>query len=147
MRRDDIGHRFVEFIPKDLEDGVLYVSERFRTASHLCCCGCRGKVVTPLNPAKWSLEDHGGSVSLWPSIGNGAFACRSHYWIRRGKVVWCPPMSDEQTARATRADEYASQVYTGERQPEPVAAQTKRPGWLAGLLELWRRFLAWLGGR
>ena len=80
-RRDELEARFVEFIPKDLDEGTLYISKRFRTASHLCCCGCGGKVVTPLNPAKWNLLEQDCTVSLSPSIGNGAFACRSHYWI------------------------------------------------------------------
>jgi hypothetical protein len=38
----------VEFIPKALEDGVLYISTKYRTASHRCCCGCGTKIVTPL---------------------------------------------------------------------------------------------------
>ena len=38
----------VEFIPKVLDEGVLYISRRFNTASHLCCCGCSFKVVIPV---------------------------------------------------------------------------------------------------
>lgn len=30
---------FVETIPEKLEQGVLYVSERRKTAAHLCACG------------------------------------------------------------------------------------------------------------
>jgi hypothetical protein len=97
-RQNQIQHRYVEFIPKDLDEGILYISTRFKTASHLCCCGCGSKVVTPLNPAKWRLVDHGSAVSLSPSI-------------------------DAQTHRAQHADEYASQVYTGERFPAPPSAQ------------------------
>lgn len=64
---------FVEFIPAKGEPGVIYVSERFRTAMHLCCCGCGLEVITPLNPAKWSLSKQGCQVSLSPSIGNWSF--------------------------------------------------------------------------
>ena len=46
-----ISHEFVEFIPEQLEQGVIYVSRRYSTASHLCCCGCGLKAVTPLNAA------------------------------------------------------------------------------------------------
>jgi Family of unknown function (DUF6527) len=81
---------FVEFIPAKGEPGVIYVSERFRTAMHLCCCGCGLEVATPLNPAKWTLRMQGGQVSLSPSIGNWSFPCRSHYWVR-----WAESMSDE----------------------------------------------------
>lgn len=114
-RRYELSHSYVEFVPMDLDQGILYISTRFKTASHLCCCGCGQKVVTPLNPAKWRLEDHGSTVSLSPSVGLGAFPCRSHYWIRRSRVQWCRNMSDAQTAHAQQADRLADQVYTGER--------------------------------
>lgn len=141
-KRESISHQYVEFIPKDLDEGVLYISRRFSTASHLCCCGCGGKVVTPLNPAKWSLIDHGSTVSLSPSIGLGTFACRSHYWIRRGRVDWHLPMSDWQTKRAQRLDEYDSKVYTGEIKPPPrkPSSGAEPRGW-------WSKLLAWLGLR
>ena len=45
----------VEFIPKTLEPGVLYVSEEFEAAVHLCACGCGLKVSTPLSPTEWDV--------------------------------------------------------------------------------------------
>lgn len=135
-RRLHLDHRYVEFIPRELEEGTLYISNRFKTASHLCCCGCGNKVVTPLNPAKWRLTDHGDSVSLSPSIGLGTLPCRSHYWLRRSQVDWYPPMTAGQTARAQRIDEYASQVFTGERRSQPLAPPS-RPGW-------WSRLVAFI---
>lgn len=38
----------------------------------------------------------GETVSLSPSIGNWNFACRSHYFIRRGRVVEATSWTDEQ---------------------------------------------------
>jgi hypothetical protein len=141
-RQNQIQHRYVEFIPKDLDEGILYISTRFKTASHLCCCGCGSKVVTPLNPAKWRLVDHGSAVSLSPSIGLGALPCRSHYWIRRSHIDWYPKMTDAQTHRAQHADEYASQVYTGERFPAPPSPQdTSMPPATTGW---WQRLIGWL---
>ena len=78
----------VEYIPERLDPGVLYISRRFSTAAHLCCCGCGLEVVTPLNLAKWRLMEHGATVSLSPSIGNWSFPCKSHYWIRGNAVQW-----------------------------------------------------------
>lgn len=141
-RRSEITPKQVEFIPKNLEDGVLYISERFKTASHLCCCGCGQKVVTPLNPAKWHLTVHGSAVSLCPSIGLGTLPCRSHYWIRQSKIDWYPNMTAEQTARAQRADEFASQVFTGERKLPPPAQQES--GFGAAVRGLWASFVEWL---
>lgn len=135
-RRNQIEHCYVEFIPKEIDDGILYISKRFNTASHLCCCGCGSKVITPLNPAKWRLVDHGATVSLSPSIGLGALQCRSHYWIKQSRIDWYPDMTELQTRRAQQADEYASQVYTGERLPSPPDTSIPAPS-------LWRRVIGW----
>ncbi len=84
---------FVNFIPDQLEAGVLYVSQRYATASHLCCCGCGLEVVTPLNPAKWQLTGQSDTVSLHPSVGNWSFPCKSHYVIEANGVKWAGAMS------------------------------------------------------
>lgn len=84
---------FVEFMPSSFESGVIYVARRYATASHLCCCGCGLRVVTPLNPAKWSLSESSDAVSLQPSVGNWSFPCKSHYWIEDNKVLWAAAMS------------------------------------------------------
>lgn len=137
-----LEHRYVEFIPRDLDEGIVYISNRFKTASHLCCCGCGQKVVTPLNPAQWSLTDHGSTVSFAPSIGLGALPCRSHYWIRRSRVEWCRSMTVAQTARAQQADRYASQVYTGERLPTPPVIPPILPK--ASPSSLWGGIMRWV---
>ncbi|GAO01298.1 hypothetical protein PSR1_00151 [Anaeromyxobacter sp. PSR-1] len=83
-----VVHRFVDQVPEDLEDGVVYVSIPFSTVIHKCCCGCGHEVVTPLSPHGWQLIFDGQSVSLHPSIGNRALPCRSHYWIKNNRVHW-----------------------------------------------------------
>ena len=88
MRVEVFRVEHVEFIPKPLVEGVLYISKRFATASHLCACGCGEKVVTPINPADWQLHDRNGLVTLSPSIGNWSYACQSHYFIRNNRVFW-----------------------------------------------------------
>jgi len=81
-----IQHKFVEFIPDELEEGVLYITIQYRTAVHKCVCGCGNKVVTPLSPTDWKLTFDGKTVSLYPSIGNWNFECKSHYWIRNNEI-------------------------------------------------------------
>jgi hypothetical protein len=98
---------FVEFIPADREEGVLYISTTYRTAVHNCACGCKSKVVTPIRPSGWHLVWDGGTASLTPSIGNWGFPCRSHYFIRAGRVQWAPEWSPSQVkvgAARDRAD-------------------------------------------
>lgn len=97
---------FVELAPSTLLPGVLYISERFKTAMHLCPCGCGEKVVTPLSPARWLLIRHGDTVSLHPSIGNWGYACHSHYFIRRNKIVWADTLFATDIAKIQARDRY-----------------------------------------
>lgn len=103
-RLTHIRHESVEFVPERLKEGVLYVSRRYRTASHLCCCGCGLEVVTPLNDAKWRVSERAGAVWLRPSIGNWSFPCQSHYWIEGGRVRWDGRMSAEAIAAVQQRD-------------------------------------------
>jgi hypothetical protein len=100
-----IRPEFVESAPPNLSPGVLYISERFKTALHLCPCGCGEKVITPLSPARWQLVRDGNTVSLYPSIGNWDYACRSHYFIRRNQVVWGGQLSPRQIQRVKERDQ------------------------------------------
>ena len=97
-------HKFVEFIPASLEEGMVYVSIEYATASHLCCCGCGEKVVTPITPTDWKLIFNGDTVSLHPSIGNWSFECRSHYFIKENLVVWAGNIADEKVNKIRQAD-------------------------------------------
>lgn len=104
MRVSQIRPCFVDYIPDRLEEGVLYISERYRTCSHLCCCGCGEEVVTPLSPAEWSVRHEGDTISLWPSVGNWDYRCRSHYLIRRNKVLWAGQMTARQVEQVQKRD-------------------------------------------
>ena len=94
------AHKFVDYMPERLDPDVLYVSIRFALVSHSCACGCGEEVVTPLAPTEWQLIFNGETVSLYPSIGNWNYKCRSHYWIRENKAVWIP----KQEAKAGGTD-------------------------------------------
>ena len=93
-----LEHRFVDSIPEELEPGILYVSLRFRVVMHSCCCGCKGKVITPLSPARWKMTFDGKTISLDPSIGNWNSDCQSHYWITNSEVEWAGRWSKERIA-------------------------------------------------
>jgi hypothetical protein len=106
-----IRHEFVEFIPKDREDGVIYVSIPYATAVHNCVCGCGTKVVTPISPVGWQLTFDGETVTLWPSIGNWSFACRSHYFIKKNAVVWAGDMTNDEVAEGRARDRAAREAH------------------------------------
>lgn len=99
-----LEHRFVEHVPEQLEEGVLYVSIPFETVIHKCCCGCGKEVVTPLSPSAWKLTFNGETISLYPSIGNWSFECKSHYWIKKNRVVWDVPFTNSQIKRVQKRD-------------------------------------------
>jgi hypothetical protein len=121
---------FVEFIPERLSEGVLYVSRRYRTASHLCCCGCSREVVTPINPAKWNLLEHpDGSVTLSSSVGNWGFPCKSHYWVIRNKIQWAEAFSAAKIA-AVQAHDRQAVEHLG-RATKPSFFETLRSAWTA----------------
>ena len=81
-----IQHKFVEYIPELLEEGIIYVSIKYRTAVHKCICGCGNKVVTPISQTGWQLTFDGKTITLYPSIGNWNFECKSHYFITKNKI-------------------------------------------------------------
>lgn len=105
MTTKTFKHRFVEFIPEVLDEGVLYVSVTYTTAIHKCACGCGREVVTPLSPTFWRMTFDGETISLSPSIGNWSYRCRSHYWIERSRVRWAPAWTDIEIEEARREDE------------------------------------------
>jgi hypothetical protein len=106
-----LTHQFVEFIPDELEQGTIYISIRFATATHLCCCGCGNKVVTPIRPTDWKLMFDGKTISLDPSIGNWSFECKSHYWIRNNGVKWARRWSQEEIDAGRGRDGAAKEEY------------------------------------
>jgi hypothetical protein len=95
----------VHFIPKELKPGVLYVSEEFGTAAHLCACGCGSKIRTPLGPTEWTVKETSAGLTLDPSVGNWQRPCKSHYLIVKGKVIWANRWTETQIAVGRRHEE------------------------------------------
>src|SRR5690349_1528191 len=148
MRCMSFDHEFVEFIPPDLKEGVLYISVQYATAVHKCACGCGNKVVTPISPVGWQLLFDGKTVSLTPSIGSWQFPCRSHYWIKSNKIRWAGAWTSEEVAAGRQreardreqyfADRRAITGSTGQADAEVQTERRPRKGLLA-------RILQWLG--
>ena len=122
--------RPVEFMPKDLENSVLYVSEKYRTAAHLCACGCGEKIRTPLGPTEWSVARDAVGPTLYPSVGSWQRPCRSHYLITNGTVRWANQWSDKQVEAGRRREaEVREQFFEAKRK----AARQSFWGWLRRL--------------
>jgi hypothetical protein len=99
-----LNHKFVEYAPEILEEGVLYVSIEHCTAIHKCVCGCGNEVVTPLSPAGWKLTFDGKTITLYPSIGNWNFPCKSHYFITNNKINHARRWTDSEIKKVKRSD-------------------------------------------
>tara|TARA_A100001015_G_scaffold318690_1_gene439319 strand:+ start:1418 stop:1828 length:411 start_codon:yes stop_codon:yes gene_type:complete len=106
-----LNHKFVEFIPEQIQENTIYISTEYSTAVHKCCCGCGIEVVTPFSPTDWKLIFDGNSITLSPSIGNWNFDCRSHYFIRNNKVRWAGSWTDEEIEQGRDDDRESKEAY------------------------------------
>ncbi|MET3591737.1 hypothetical protein ABID26_001121 [Mesorhizobium shonense] len=124
----------VHYVPAVLEPGVLYVSEEYKIAMHLCACGCGSKVPVSLGPAGWTIKERNGKPTIRPSIGSGQLPCRSHYFITDGRVEWLRAMSAAQTVAALKSDHGRREAYYRDL--------NRRSRWWA---RLWKRLLGLIG--
>ena len=122
-------------MPRQIEPGLLYVSEEFEVAGHLCACGCGEKVITPLGPAEWSLHDSTDGPTLTPSIGSWQLPCKSHYWITGGEVRWADQWTPRQVGRGRRAEEDRRRAYYESRKPPQTT-------WLQAVWNWFKRLFA-----
>jgi hypothetical protein len=136
-----LEHRFVQYIPEQLEPGIIYISMQYATAAHGCCCGCGEQVITPFTPTDWKLTFDGETVSLWPSIGNWNFACRSHYIIRRSQIIGAEPWDDERIDGGRRRNKGRKEKFYGkiENTEEPQKPTEKVVGEDLGLWDRLKR--------
>lgn len=132
MKTERFALQRVHFMPDHLEPGVLYVSEEFDAAAHLCACGCGAKIRTPLGPTEWSFQDGEDGPTLSPSVGNWQQACQSHYLITRGRVTWAPKWSPEEIAAGRRHEEAHRRAYYDALYPPGMIQRFWR--WLKSLL-------------
>lgn len=106
-----LTHKFVSFIPKEIEENVIYISIDYCTAIHKCCCGCGEEVVTPISPVNWQILFDGDTISLEPSIGNWDFPCKSHYWIIRNQVKFSRKWNYREIEKVRKSDSYLREKY------------------------------------
>lgn len=127
-----LQHKFVDFIPDIIEDGVLYISIKYCTAIHKCVCGCGNEVVTPLSPTDWRLTFDGKTISLSPSIGNWNFECQSHYWITKNKIRYAAKWDKEEIQYGRDKDKKRKENFYNrqtENDKSVVKKVKKKKGW------------------
>lgn len=139
MRVKQITPVFVEFIPEQIENGKLYISDEHEIAIHKCCCGCGEEVVTPLSSVDWQYTITSNGVSLFPSVGNWKYHCQSHYFIRDNGVLWAKGMSLTQIKKVEQRDIADKQRFINERNAQRGLFNLFRP-----LVAIWKRIKAYL---
>lgn len=102
---DKIITQKVYYMPKELFSGILYVSEEFKVAAHLCPCGCGNKIITPITSVNWMYTEYNNAPTLSPSISNWQLPCKSHYWITKGNIVWSYKLSKEEASESWMVEE------------------------------------------
>jgi hypothetical protein len=140
-RQTQLTPEFVELVPPEIKEGVLYVSMLYGSVIHKCCCGCGEKVVTPLGPTDWKLNYDGEAISLYPSIGNWNFRCQSHYWIQDSQVRWAPRMSREEIEALRASERMTRKGFYDSRPTNETKAPPEQSDRRASLLSRVRRFL------
>ena len=87
----------VDDLPSEPKPHLIYIEGQYGEedfAKFLCPCGCNESITLstlPITKSSWSIKYNGvfkKNVTLTPSI-NRMIGCRSHFFIRKGKVVWC----------------------------------------------------------
>jgi len=88
---------FVDDLPERIDVQTVYLigEGQYRWFAAMACpCGCGAAVqlsILPRGRPRWTVTQHwNGTVSLKPSIWRNV-GCRSHYFVRRGRVEWIPP--------------------------------------------------------
>ena len=86
----------VEEIPDGLKPRQLYLVGELKpwSAALLCPCGCKDVIQLSLLPndsPMWTAtSDRKGLPTLSPSVWRTT-ACRSHFFLRNGSIIWCNP--------------------------------------------------------
>ena len=95
-------------MPRVLEPETVYLigdGQLPWSAALLCPCGCKAIIHLSLvsggggDQARWNAKrNFNGSVSLHPSVWRKR-GCRSHFFLRRGHIVWCGSYNQVATRR------------------------------------------------
>ena len=89
MKINKFEVQFVDKIPSELKDGIIYICISCNVVVHKCACGCGDKTVTPIDKKYgWEFIYDGQAITLRPSIGNFNIPCKSHYYIIENRVDW-----------------------------------------------------------
>lgn len=103
--------KFVDRVPSEIEEGIIYISTSVNTAIHLCPCGCKTEIVTPIDPSEWNFTYDGETITLHPSVGVWGAECKSHYWIRKNNIEWSRTYTDKEIDEVRKLERAENNQY------------------------------------
>lgn len=88
-------YRLVHELPETLESNIIYIEANLNVPWQLvmvCPCGCKKNLHMNLIEAYhpfWKYHfDKKKRITLSPSV-HRMVGCRSHFFVRKGTIVWC----------------------------------------------------------
>ncbi len=82
VKQIEITPIYCDYIPNELKQNEIYISELFHVSVHLCLCGCGLESVLPIIENGWTFRkscyNNNETISISPSILN---KCGAHYVI------------------------------------------------------------------
>lgn len=87
-------YQFVDDVPDQLRSGTVYLVGNqgyYWQNVMLCPCGCQQVLYMNLMDdydPYWKYVIQGKTISLNPSV-NRLVGCKSHFFLRKGKIEWC----------------------------------------------------------
>lgn len=125
--------KFVDRVPSEIEEGVIYISTSVNTAVHLCPCGCKTEIVTPIDPSEWNFTYDGETISLNPSVGVWGAACKSHYWIKKNHIKWSKTYNYREIEEVRNKESVENRNYYNQLKNEE--RQKSKHGWFKQVLK------------
>ncbi len=87
-------HQYVNYVPEKINSNTIYLVGNegyYWQAVMLCPCGCDKTLNMSLmkeHHPSWNIKFNSDRIiTLHPSI-NRTVGCKSHFFLRNGKIVW-----------------------------------------------------------
>ncbi len=87
-------YQFVDDVPDQMRSGTVYLVGNqgyYWQTVMICPCGCQRILHMNLmddHRPYWKYHIKGKTISLSPSV-NRLVGCKSHFFLREGKIEWC----------------------------------------------------------
>ncbi|MGY5352002.1 DUF6527 family protein [Wenyingzhuangia sp. IMCC45533] len=96
VKRRTYRLEYVKQSPEFLKDNIVYVEcniDKFEYwyVVFKCPCGCKEQIVLNLFKdvkPNWDLKKDKKYFSIYPSVFR-TVNCKSHFWMKKNKIVWC----------------------------------------------------------